>query len=143
MIIIIYLITSFFIFVFFHIFFSFTISSFNIMQHLSIIHRRGIYISNIACFPILSMYCFASYCSFNEINTVYTKVYSADIYILLKRSLESFARISLYKTSADSEGVDRPRYNFSENIPCMTISYFCEEQLVLNHTTLTVQKPPF
>ena len=77
------------------------------------------------------------------INIYVCKVYSADIYILLKRSLESFARISLYKTSADSEGVDRPSYNFSENIPCMTISYFCEEQLVLNHTTLTVQKPPF
>ena len=71
MIIIIYLITSFFIFCFLsHFFFSFTISSLNIMQHLSIIRRRGIYISNIACFPILFMYCFASYCSFNEINTV-------------------------------------------------------------------------
>ena len=70
MIIIIYLITFFLIFFFFHIFFSFTISSLNIMQHLLIIHRRGIYISIIACFPILSMYCFASYCSFHEINTV-------------------------------------------------------------------------
>ena len=36
-------------------------------------------------------------------------------YILLKRSLESVARISLYyrlQTLADSEGVDRSRYNF-------------------------------
>ena len=70
------------------------------------------------------MYCFASYCSFNEINTVYTKVYSADIYILLKRSLESFARISLYKTSADSEGVDMPmRYGIASNCKLTSTSF--------------------
>ena len=41
-------------------------------------------------------------------------------YILLKRSLESVARISLYyrlQTLADSEGVDRSRYNFQRMFP--------------------------
>ena len=41
-------------------------------------------------------------------------------YILLKRSLESVARISLYnrlQTLADSEGVDRSRYNFKRMFP--------------------------
>ena len=42
------------------------------------------------------------------------------LYILLKRSLESVARISLYyrlQTLADSEGVDKSRYNFQRMFP--------------------------
>ena len=66
--------------------------------------------------------------------------------ILLKISLESVERISLYyrlQTLADSEGVDRSRYNFSEDVSCMTISNFCEKQFVPNDTTLIVKKPLF
>ena len=47
-------------------------------------------------------------------------MYMSTQYILLKRSLESVARISLYyrlQTLADSEGVDRSRYNFQRMFP--------------------------
>ena len=47
--------------------------------------------------------------------------------ILLKRSLDSVARISLYiqlQTPADSERIDRFPYNFSEDVSYMTMTNF-------------------
>ena len=62
-----------------------------------------------------------------------------------QKSVESVARISLYnklQTPADSERIGRSSYNFRR--------YFlhdhhqcCEKQVVLNDTTLIVQKPLF
>ena len=69
-----------------------------------------------------------------------------EINILLKRSLESVVRISLYyqlQTSADYERMNISSLKFSEDISFNIISNFCEKQLIPSGATLIVQKPLF